>query len=172
MSESESEYDDFNTDESPAASPPLLIRSFLTIASSSVACLLIYAILGMGLAAVLFPDVSNAMLGENVKTDPDFAIPIALVVPWILLHVICCVGIGWVTARVAPFAPDKHGLILAIFLFICWTQKVFESGPNRFGMNVAFTVAIPLAIAYGSRMYTDRQLETDATSDRASEEVT
>ena len=165
MSDPEPEYDDMTeTDEHPVMSPPLLFRSFLTIASSSVACLIIYAIIGLALAALFFPNVWAALTGDQAVTDLDFPIPISMLIPWIVLHGICCVGIGWITAKVAPFAANKHGLILAIFLFIGWIQKVFESGPNRLGMNAAFTVVVPLAIAYGARKYCDRQRDTDLTT--------
>ena len=41
MNNSESEYNEADeTDEDPVLSPPLFFRSFLTIASSSIACLL------------------------------------------------------------------------------------------------------------------------------------
>lgn len=164
MSESEPDYeDDIDTDEHPVMSPPLLMRSFLTIASSSVACLLIYALVCMVLSGLFFPNVWDAMFGDQANADRDFAIPLAMLVPWIVLHGICCAGIGWITSKVAPFAPAKHGLILAIFLFIGWAQKVFESGPNRLGMNVAFTIMVPLAIAYGSKLYSDGQLDIDST---------
>ena len=166
MSDPEPEYDDVTeTDEHPVMSPPLLFRSFLTIASSSVACLLIYAIIELVLAGLFFPNIWAALTGDQAVADPDFSIPISMLIPWILLHGICCVGIGWLTAKVAPFAPNKHGLILAIFLFIGWVQKVLESGPNRLGMNAAFTVVVPLAIAYGARKYCDRQMDGDFTSD-------
>ncbi|MDA8563993.1 hypothetical protein N9L06_06025 [Mariniblastus sp.] len=165
--EPEADYDDeLETEEHPVMSPPLLMRSFLTIASSSVACLLIYAIIGLVLAGLFFPSIWDALTGDQAVVDRDFPIPVSMLIPWIILHAICSVGIGWLTAKVAPFAPNKHVLILAIFLFIGWMQKVFESGPNRMGMNIAFTVVIPLAIAYGSRMYCDRQLDTDLTSEK------
>ena len=165
MSDSEPEYDDATEpDEHPVMSPPLLIRSFLTIASSSVACLLIYAILCIFLAGVYFHHVWDAMFGDQAVADRDFPIPLSMMIPWIILQGICCVGIGWITAKVAPFAPSKHGLILAIFLFIGWVQKVFESGPNRLAMNAAFTIVIPLAIAYGARIYCDRSLDIELTS--------
>ena len=165
MSESEPDYDDIDTDEHPALSPPLLMRSFLTIASSSVACLLIYALVCMLLARLFFPDVWDAMFGDHAEAAENVAIPVAMLVPWIVLQGICSVGVGWFTAKAAPFAPEKHGLILAIFLFIGWIQKVFAGDPDKLGMNAAFTIVVPLAIAYGARMYSDRQLDNDPTSE-------
>jgi len=165
MSETEPEYDDAETDEHPVMSPPLLFRSFLTIASSSIACLLIYAIIGLVLAGLFFPIVWEAMTGGQPEVAAAVSIPIAMLVPWLILQGICSVGIGWMTAKVSPFAPAKHGLILAIFLFIGWLQKVFASDSDRILMNVAFTVVVPLAIAYGSRMYCDRHLPTELDSD-------
>lgn len=167
MSDSEPEYDDVaETDEHPVMSPPLLMRSFLTIASSSVACLLIYAIIGLALAGLFFPSVWAALTGDQTVADPDVSIPVSMLIPWIILQGICCVGIGWVTAKVAPFAPNKHGLILAIFLFIGWIQKVFASEPDKVMLNVAFAIVVPIAIAYGSRKYCDRQLDSELTSEK------
>ena len=157
-SEFESEYDEaIEPDEHPVLSPPLLIRSFMTIASSSIACLLIYAIIGVALAAMFFPNIWEAMTGDQAAAGITVSIPLAMLIPWIILQGICSIGIGWLTAKVAPFAPAKHGLILAIFLFIGWVQKVLASEMETVMMNMAFTVVVPLAIAYGARMYCDRQ---------------
>ena len=173
MSDFESEYDDaIDTDEHPVLSPPLLIRSFMTIASSSVACLLVYAILGVALAAMFFPNIWDAMTGDQAGAGLGVSIPFAMLVPWIILQGICSIGIGWFTAKVSPFAPAKHGLILAIFLFIGWVQKVLASEPNTVVMNAAFTVVVPLAIAYGARMYCDRQPDSESGNIEASETIT
>jgi len=172
MSDFESEYDDaIDTDEHPVLSPPLLMRSFMTIASSSVACLLIYAILGVALAAMFFPNIWDAMTGEHADAGVAVTIPVAMLIPWVILQGLGSVGIGWFTAKVAPFAPSKHGLILAIFLFIGWVQKVLASEPNTVMMNVAFTVVVPLAIAYGARMYCDRQPDSESSNIEASETI-
>ncbi len=168
MSESEPDYDDIDADEHPVLSPPLLMRSFLTIASSSVACLLLYAFVGLALAYLFFPDVWQAMTAGQAEAKADGSIPIAMLVPWIVLHGICCVGIGWITSKVAPFAPEKHSLILAIFLFIGWAQKAFTGDPDKLVLNAAFTIVVPLAIAYGARLYSDSQPNIDSTSEDVS----
>ena len=173
MSEPESEYDDaFDDDDHPVLSPPLLMRSFLTIASSSVACLLIYAILGMALAALFFPVVRDAMFGDQARAGADISIPVTMLIPWVVLHGICSVGIGWFTAKAAPFAPEKHGLILAIFLFIGWAQKVFAGDPSKLQLNVAFTIIVPLAIAYGAKLYCNGQPDLESTDSSSNTEAT
>ena len=169
MNNSESDYDDASeTDEHPVLSPPLFFRSFLTIASSSIACLLVYAIIGVALAGLFFPKIWDAMTGGQAEVAAAVAIPVAMLVPWLILQGIACLGIGWMTAKVAPFAPEKHGLILAFFLFIAWVQKVLESSPDKVTLNMVFTVVVPLAIAYGARMYCDKHVPTELKSGETS----
>ena len=169
MNNSESEYNEVDeTDEDPVLSPPLFFRSFLTIASSSIACLLSYAIIGVALAGLFFPKIWGAMTGGQAEVAAEVPIPVAMLVPWMILQGIACLGIGWMTAKVAPFAPEKHGLILAFFLFIAWVQKVLESSPDKVTLNMVFTVVVPLAIAYGARMYCDSQVPTELKEDETS----
>jgi hypothetical protein len=80
-----------------------------------------------------------------------------MLLPWVLIHGVGCIALGWLTAKVAPFMPYRHGLILAIFLFVGWAQQAIVGDPNKLHLNVAFAVTVPLAITYGARLFSDRQ---------------
>jgi hypothetical protein len=155
MNLSEPEYDD----DQPLLTPPLLLRSFLNVASGYAIYYISLLGVGVGMAAAFFPATFEAITGDpdilsaRLAEDPSSIAPAGLLAAVIITQTILCVGIGWLVARLAPIAPYHHGGILAAIIFFGHFQQAIGGLDSMRGVSVALMILMPLAIVYGSRRY-------------------
>lgn len=138
--------------------PGLLFRSFLTVASGYVLCLISISAIMVILGYLGFPSYVEFMALDQeaqqtmMETEPETAIPPTMF--WLLVGFssIACVAVGWIVARTAPFAPFPHAVFLSVLLFIYFLQTALaDSGPKQ-SMTLVFMLAFPLSVFIGARL--------------------
>jgi hypothetical protein len=138
--------------------PGLLLRSFLTVASGYVLCIISMSSIMVTLGYLGFPsfieflDLDIETQQTIMETNPDTAIPPTMFWLTVGLSSIACMAIGWLVVKTAPFAPFPHAAFLAVLLFIYFLQTALaDNGPKK-SMTLVYMLAFPLAIFIGARL--------------------
>jgi hypothetical protein len=137
--------------------PGAMLRSFLTVASGYVTTWVVFFIIMFGLGFLFFPpfvefskldaEAQKAMLALN----PSDAIPHTMFAAMVVLNAVACLGIGWLVARTAPFAPFSHGIFLAVLVFIMYLQIVIADPAPKKWMDVIYMGVLPVSILQGAK---------------------
>jgi hypothetical protein len=140
----------------PTLPPGMMFRSFLTVASAYVLTLILFFAIAYLLGLLMFPEFIaffNLDLADQetmMAQNPQDAIPVMMF--WILLalNVVACMGVGWLVAKTAPFAPFPHAIFLAVLLFANYMQVVIGDPEAKKWMDMLYMVAFPIAVLLGA----------------------
>lgn len=134
-----------------------MMRSFLTVASGYMATWVAFFVILLGVGFLFFPpfvefwkldsDAQKAMMAVK----PTDAIPPAMFAVLVVLNAVACLGIGWLVARSAPFAPFSHGVFLAVLVFVMYLQIVIGDPAPKKWMDVIYMGVLPVAILQGAK---------------------
>jgi len=137
--------------------PSTMLRSFLTVASAYVAIWVAFFVILLGVGFSFFPpfvefwqldsEAQKAMMAIN----PADAIPHSMFAVLVVLNAAACVGIGFLVARSAPSAPFRHGIFLAVLVFVMYLQIVIADPAPKKWMDVIYMGVLPVAILQGAK---------------------
>jgi hypothetical protein len=137
--------------------PLMLFRSFATVVSGFVTCLMVYFGVALFLGYFFFPqfmdflNLDTAAQRQMVEENIQAARPLAMFLSHLVLSLILFWFLGWLAAAVAPFAHFQHGLFIAILIFAWCLQTFVESPPSKKLMDLAEMILLPIPILYGAR---------------------
>jgi hypothetical protein len=142
----------------------MLLRSFLTVASGYVLCLMCFVAIMIGLGYGFFPefveffDLDKQTQEAIMENNPETAISRTMFLSMIALTSIACMGVGWLVIKTAPFAHFPHAVFLAVLLFIYFLQMALADPPLKKSMTLAYMIAFPIAILIGAKWAYNRGL--------------
>jgi hypothetical protein len=130
------------------------LRSFLSVVAGFVAASIVMMIVEMINGHVLYPDLGRAAEGV---TDREVVRALLAAAPLgaflvVLAGWILGAGVGgWVTARLAPRAIVRHGLVLAALLVLAGVANNLMIPPPVWFWVASLVVLVPAA-CYGARL--------------------
>lgn len=137
--------------------PGMLVKSFLTVAGGYV--LSVFGLYGLALilASLFFPETLEAIGAEpedferQLADRPETILPVALFWPLVMLNAVFSFGLGYLIARLAPFAKFPHCIFLAVILFVSFLQTAIGAPGALQWMIVLFMASAPIAVLLGAR---------------------
>lgn len=151
----------------PPVPPLMMLRSFLTIASGYIVCMLLLFGITSAVGYALFPEfiaflnLDPAAQEALMADDPSKAIPRAMFWLVVGLHTIVCFGIGWLVIKTAPFAQFAHAVFLSVFLFISYLQISIADPVPKKSMTIVYMFVFPIAIFVGAKWAFGRNAQVE-----------
>jgi hypothetical protein len=137
-------------------SPGLMFRSFLTVGSGYVLTQIFFFTFAYLLGRLFFSEyIEFLQLGSEAQQkmmaeNPQAAIPVPMFWAMVGLNAVACWGIGWLTAKTAPFARFQHGVFLAVLLFVMFLQIVVADSEAKKWMDLIYMGVLPITILIGA----------------------
>lgn len=142
--------------------PGMMMRSFLTVASSFVLAFLASVVSMFGIGLAFFPQFAEAFNKDPetfqsiMETDPSSAIPPLMFWAIVIVTALACLAVGWYAVKTAPFAHFPHAIFVAILLFIFYLQTAIADPPEKKSMTLIYMIVFPLAILIGAKLTINR----------------
>ena len=154
----------------------MLFRSFLTVGSGYVLCIMTFVAIMFGMGYAFFPEFVEFLNLDEPSRDnvmanhPETAIPRLMFWSVVGLSSLASMGIGWLVIKTAPFAQFPHAVFLAVLLFIYFLQMAIGDPPAKKSMTIVYMIAFPLAILIGAK-WADNRIRQGETSELNSEDA-
>lgn len=142
--------------------PIMMLRSFLTVASGYIICLIAFVAIVFGLGYAFFPDfveLQNLDLDaqkEVMDNNPEQAISRTMFLAMLVLNFAACFAVGIYVIWTAPFAHYGHVIFLAILMFVYYLQIAIADPPAKKSMTLCYLVLFPTAVLMGGKFGLNR----------------
>lgn len=139
--------------------PKLLLHSFVLVTGGYLASMALLLAAGLALILLFFPETSSAIGADpaefNVMLEHQAAelFPMTLMLPLSLVGAVSSFGIGFMLARLAPFAKFGHTLFLAAILFVSLLQSAIGAPAALQGKLLMVMVFSSASVLLGARVY-------------------
>jgi ABC-type transport system involved in cytochrome c biogenesis permease subunit len=137
--------------------PGLLLRSFLTVGSAYVLIGICFFVILTSLGLLFYPqyvafielepEAQQALMARN----PQEAIPPSMFCIMVVLNFLCCIGVGWIVGKTAPFSHFAHGIFLAVLVFVMFLQIVIADPQAKKWMDIVYMGVLPIGVLIGAK---------------------
>jgi uncharacterized membrane protein YbjE (DUF340 family) len=137
--------------------PGLLLRSFLTVGSAYVLIWICFFVIITSLALLFYPqyvkfiELDPAAQQELMARNPQEAIPLSMFCIMVVLNFLCCIVVGWIVGKTAPFSHFAHGIFLSVLVFVMFLQIVISDPQAKKWMDIVYMGALPIGVLIGAR---------------------